>query len=76
MALILATMKTTIKDEMDAEYGAPADAAEQDKFVTSLAKALITILTAQAVVSIVIPADGIDNNGDKILNPTGSGGLS
>ena len=40
-------MKATIKVELDAAYGLPADPIEQNKFTTAMAKALIKILKEQ-----------------------------
>lgn len=73
MALVEATMKSTIKDELDAAYGAPDDADEQDKFVTALAKAILTILKDQAVVN-VTSVSGV-TTGAGVSGP-GTGTLS
>ena len=51
MALSISTMKTEIKNQLDAEYGTPEDADEQDKFVTAMATAILNILTTQATVT-------------------------
>lgn len=55
MALVEATVKSTIVAELNAAYGTPADPAVQDKLATALAKAVITILTAQLTVTTTIP---------------------
>ena len=52
MALSAATIKTTIKNALDAQYGTPKDAVEQEKFTTALANAIFDVLTNQATVSV------------------------
>ena len=44
-------MQATIKAALDAEYGAPDDAAQQAKFTAALAQAIFDILTTQAAVT-------------------------
>jgi hypothetical protein len=65
MALSVPTMQTTIKTALDAQYGAPADAAAlatQTKFTAALANALFTILTTQATVA-VTSVSGVTTGG-------------
>lgn len=62
MPLSVATMQTTIKSAMDAEYGPPDNAGQQAKFTKALAEALFTILTSQAVVA---------SNGATLTGPAG-----
>ncbi len=51
MPLAVPAMQATIKSAMDAQYGPPADPAEQAKFTAALAQALFDILTTQALVT-------------------------
>lgn len=51
MPLSVATIKSTIVSKLDAQYGAPANAAEQEKFATAIAEALFDVLTVQATVA-------------------------
>jgi hypothetical protein len=65
MALSAATIQTTIKAQLDAQYGAPADAAalaQQTKFCTALANAIFTVLTTQTTVS-VTSVSGVTTGG-------------
>ena len=54
MALVQATIETTIKTEMENTFGTPEDAAEMDKFAESLAKIFIEILKNQMVVTTTV----------------------
>jgi len=71
MTLAIPAMKTEIKTQLDAVYGAPADAGQQDKFLTAIATAFFNILTNDAI---VILNNGADSNGDTLVDLTG--GLS
>jgi hypothetical protein len=55
MALVESTVKATIKAQLDAAYGAPADPATQAKLVEALSKAIIEILQNQLTVTVTIP---------------------
>jgi hypothetical protein len=62
MALVVATIQTAIKDELDAEFGPADDAAQQAKFTKAIAEAVFKVLTAQAAVS---------NTGATLVGPPG-----
>lgn len=62
MALVKATMQATIKAKLDAEYGAPVGGvalAEQTKFTSAIADALIDILTTQMAIAVSVTTTGV-----------------
>ena len=71
MALVVATIQSTIKASLDATYGVPptpAGVTEQAKFTLALANALFTVLTTQATVAVasvsaVTPGVGVSGPG-------------
>lgn len=67
MALVESTVKATIIAKLNAAYGAPADAATQDKLATALAQSIIEILTTQLEGVVNGP---VDSNGDSLTDPS------
>lgn len=51
MALSDATLGSLIKTEIEAEFGAPADAAQLQKFCNAVARAVVAHIQAAAVVN-------------------------
>lgn len=50
MALTQASLSTKIKAEIQAQYGAPADAGKLQKFADAIAKAVVDEIHANAIV--------------------------
>jgi hypothetical protein len=69
MAMTPAALKTLIKTNLEAAFGAPADPSMEDKFADALSQAIVTFLTTNAVVN----ATGVDPQGGTV---TSTGTLS
>lgn len=62
MAMTAAGLKTLIKSELESACGAPDDPSQEDKFATALSNAIVSFLTANAIVT----ASGADPQGGSI----------
>ena len=65
MALVKATIKTTVLAKMQAVYGAPEDATKADEFAEIMSEVLYDVLKNQ--VQVAMAGGGADTNGDSLL---------